>query len=319
MIRLAEHVVCVVVNREVYMKKCSLIALTMIIFAWTMPGMSQDLEQRVSNLEEKVDRLEIKLDSLLELLKAKVIGMPVYEIMKDSLHLLYGIASNKGTVLDKQYFIINHNDKWKIPYWVAYYLSVSNLQGNTPRTDNFRPDPQLPVGERAELEDYRHSGYDRGHNAPVAAFKRSREAMSATFLLSNMSPQTPKLNRNIWRILEEQVRNMVQEKGEGWIITGNFCMDADSNRTQPTEYIGTDSVAVPTHCFKAVLLMDENSRYSMYVFLMPNQRDNIPGVPADYLLKVDRLEEITGYDFFPAIDDNIENNLESIMPSSWPR
>lgn len=301
------------------MKKCSLIALTMIIFAWTIPGMSQDLEQRVSNLEEKLDRLEIKLDSLLELLKAKVIEIPVYEIMKDSLHLLYGIASNKGTILDKEYFVINHNDDWKIPYWVAYYLSLSNLQGNTGRTNDFRPDPQLATGLRSELEDYRHSGYDRGHNAPAAAFKRSREAMSATFLLSNMSPQTPKLNRNIWRILEEQVRNMVQEKGEGWIITGNICMDADSNRTQPTEYIGTDSVAVPTYCFKAVLLMDEHRGYYMYAFLLPNQRETIPGTPGDYLITVDRLEEITGYDFFPELTDDIEDNLESTVPSTWPR
>ncbi|MGB3479302.1 MAG: DNA/RNA non-specific endonuclease [bacterium] len=301
------------------MKKCSLIALTMIIFVWTIPGMSQDLEQRVSSLEDKLDRLETKLDSLLELLKTKVIEMPVYEVMKDSLHLLYGIAGNKGTILDKHYFIINHNDKRKIPYWVAYYLSVSNLQGNTPRTDDFRTDQQLPAGKRAELEDYRGSGYDRGHNAPAAAFKRSREAMSATFLLSNMSPQTPKLNRNIWRILEEQVRNMVQEKGEGWIITGNICMDADSNRTQPIEYIGTDSVAVPTHCFKAVLLMDENGSYYMYAFLLPNQREYIQGKPADYLLTVDRLEHITGYDFFPGLDDADENSLESVIPGTWPR
>ena len=296
-----------------------LITLSMLIFAWAIPGMSQDLEQRVSVLEDRIDQLETRLDSLLELLKARVIEMPVYEVMRDNLHLLYGIASDKGTMLDKEYFIINHNDQWKIPYWVAYYLSVSNLQGNTPRTDDFRPDPQLPQGKRAELEDYRGSGFDRGHNAPAAAFKRSREAMSTTFLLSNMSPQTPKLNRNIWRILEEQVRSMVDDKGEAWVITGNICMDADSSRTQPTEYIGTDSVAVPTHCFKAVLLRDEHGTYHMYAFLLPNQREYIPGKPADYLVTVDRLEYITGYDFFPALDDAEENSLESVIPDTWPR
>jgi endonuclease G len=272
-----------------------------------------------TNIEQRLGRLEARVDSLVSALKNHSQNPVNGERLSDNSNLLYGIISIKGTVLDKGYFVINHNNEWKIPYWVAYYLSKTNLQGSAARTDDFRPDPELPAGSRAELEDYRNSGYDRGHNAPAGDFTRSREAMSTTFLLSNMCPQTPRLNRGIWDNLEEQVRTAVSEKGEGWIITGNVFMTPDSHFTRPTEYIGLDSVAVPTHCFKAILLLDENHYYSMYAFLLPNLRDNIPGSTADYLIKVDRLEQITGYDFFPILADSIENKLESTIPNSWPR
>lgn len=294
-----------------YRRGC-LILLVLFLSAIYSPAVCQE------TTEERLDRLEAKLDSLLALIRDHIEERPSYGVIKDSLNLLYGIESARGTVLDKEYFVINHNNDWKIPYWVAYYLSSSNLQGNQSRTNDFRSDPQLPVGSRAELEDYRHSGYYRGHNAPAGAFKRSRDAMSTTFLLSNMSPQTPKLNRNIWRILEEQIRNLVREQGEAWIVTGNICLDADSQVVSPLEFIGSDSVAVPTHCFKAILSSDENRNLSMYAFILPNQREHIPGTPVDYIITVDRLEEITGYDFFPNLVDNIENDLECLMPDTWP-
>jgi endonuclease G len=294
-------------------RRGSLILLVLFLVALTNSAFCQE------TVQQRLDRLEIRLDSLLAALTGQAEIMSGYRVLKDTLNLLYGIAGPRGTVLDKTYFIINHNDDWKIPYWVAYYLSYANLQGNQGRTDDFRPDPQLPAGQRSELEDYRNSGFDRGHNAPAAAFKRSREAMSTTFLLSNMSPQTPRLNRNIWQALEEQVRDVTLEKGEAWIVTGNIFMSADSQFVAPTEHIGPNRVAVPTHCFKAILTLDENSAHAIYAFLLPNDRDYISGRPVDYLIKADRLEEITGYDFFPELADEIENNLESIVPSTWPR
>jgi endonuclease G len=143
--------------------------------------------------------------------------------------------------------------------------------------------------------------------------------MAMTFLLSNMSPQTPKLNRDIWRILEEQIRNMVLTGGEAWIFTGNAFLSPDSHFVNPSEFIGPDSIAVPTHCFKAVLYKDNSGKYTAYAFLIPNQRETIPGTPADYLISVDKLEKITNYDFFYKLDDSLENRIEGAVPSVWPR
>lgn len=148
--------------------------------------------------------------------------------------------------------MVNHYDEWKMLYWVAYFLSASNPQGEATGTDNVRVDPQLAPDSRSESADYRYSGYDRGHNAPAAAFRRSGAAMSTTFFLSNMSPQTPRLNRNIRRILEQEVRRTVNTEGERWIITGNLSLDSDSNFVDPPDSIGGNNVGVPTHCFKEI-------------------------------------------------------------------
>jgi len=282
----------------------------LILLALVAPAFGQ------RNVEERLNRLEARVDSLLSILRGQ--GEQPSEVIRDSVNLRFGMSGAMGTILDKRYFVINHNNAWKIPYWVAYCLTGLDLEGTVGRTDDFRPDPELPVGSRAELADYRNSGYDRGHNAPAADFKRSREAMSTTFLLSNMCPQTPRLNRQTWAYLESQVRKMTKEKGRAWIVTGNVFMRPDSQFVEPSDFIGTNNVAVPTHCFKAVLFLDENGNYSMYGFIIPNLRDDIPGKPADYLLKVDRLESITGCDFFPLLDDSVENRLENTI-QRWPR
>lgn len=251
--------------------------------------------------------------------------IPTFDVLSDTHNMYYGIAGPCGTILDKGHFVINHNDNWKIPYWVAYCLSSPNhegsiLEGNVSRTSDFRPDPQLPVGSRSELEDYPgSSGYDRGHNAPPATFKRSKDAMSTTFLLSNVNPQTPTLNRGIWKILEGQVRDLARKQEATWIVTGNICLDADSQVVDPSEFIGPGSVAIPSHCFKAILSCDEDGIFFMYAFILPNQREYIPGTPADYQIEVDRLEHITGFDFFPGLDDARENYLESILLYNWPK
>jgi endonuclease G len=240
-------------------------------------------------------------------------------IIADRINLLYGITSKQGTILNKKFFLINHNNQWKIPYWVAYELDTLDLMGTTERQGQFKPDPQLPIGSRAELSDYEKSGYDRGHMAPAADFKRSKEAMTSTFLLSNMSPQTPELNRKIWEKLEDEVREKVETDGKAWIIAGNIFMSADSHFVMSSEFIGPDKVAVPTHCFKAILACKQESIFTMYAFMLPNQKGLIPGHPINYILTIDRLEQITGYDFFPLLADSLENRLENIKPNNWQK
>jgi endonuclease G len=300
---------------KVHINRGCLILIALFLSAIYTPAICQE------TVEARFDRLEAKLDSLLALLRTRVERVPAYETISDTLNLVYGIVSAHGTILNKKYFVINHNDDWKIPYWVAYYLSLSNLQGDATRMDNFRPDRELSIGSRAELEDYRNSGYDRGHNAPAAAFKRSREAMSTTFLLSNMSPQTFRLNRYIWKELEDDVRELVRAKGEAWVVTGNLSLSADSQCICPRDFIGPGeekNVVVPTHCYKVILAREENETFSAYAFLMPNQLQQIPSGPEDYMITIDRLEEITGYDFFPLLPDSTENDIEDeVLSWSW--
>ncbi len=288
----------------------TIIALSIIlVFAL---GLSQDIEHRVKILE-------MRLDSLIATLSGQSQPIVHGDTFFDESNVLFGIIGTRGIILNKNYYVNNYNNVWKIPYWVAYYTDSVLLKGNTARTDNWRSDPELPAESRSELEDYRNSGYDRGHNAPAADFKRSQEAMSTTFLLSNACPQTQHLNQQIWERLESQVRDMIKMIGKAWIITGNLFLNTDSQVISSTNIIG-NHVAIPTHCFKIILLYNQTmDTYSMYAFMMPNALDQIPGRPADYLLSTDQLERISGYDFFNRLPDDLENRLESAIPSNWPR
>jgi len=237
----------------------------------------------------------------------------------DGDNVYWGIICTTGTVLDKGCFVINHDDRWKVPYWVGYYLSDWNLQGSVERTGDFRADPEIPVGSRAELKDYSGGGYDRGHMAPAGCFKRSVESISTSFLLSNMCPQTSRLNRGRWRILEEEVREHVVIRGEAWVITGCLFLDElDRSIRVPPDTIGANEVAVPSHCFKAILSMGPDSGFCAYAFVMPNDSVSIPGTSVDYMMTIDDLEQMTGYDFFYRVPDPREEAIESRWNPGWP-
>ncbi|MFA6845255.1 MAG: DNA/RNA non-specific endonuclease, partial [Sphaerochaetaceae bacterium] len=109
-------------------------------------------------------------------------------------------------------YALSYNEQYEQPSWVAYQLTCDEVVGTIERTDNFRPDPAI-LTRSASLDDYRSSGYDRGHLIPAADQKWSAQAMDDSFYLSNMSPQTGAFNRGIWSHLEAVVRTFANDNG----------------------------------------------------------------------------------------------------------
>jgi endonuclease G len=251
-----------------------------------------------------------------------VTAQPAADTIRDSLNLKYGVAGPPGHGLNHYYFYVNHNDTWRIPYWVAYHLSRRNLSGTARRKDDYHEDESLePDTARSLPKDYAGTGFDKGHLAPAEDFTRSKKAMATSFLMSNMSPQYHATNGGVWAKLEAAVRAMVADEGEAWIVSGNAFVTADSHPRKPGSWIrkgGKNRVAVPTHLFKALLARDREGRWTEYAFLIPNKRVSPGKPPRDYLITVDRLEKVTGWDFFPLLDDSLENSLESQKPAVWP-
>lgn len=275
------------------------------------------------------------------LLGAAIAVLPLRaETLDDYLHaplLLLDTTCPAGDSLrlPKVFFTICYQTEWRIPRWVAYHLTAADLEGDVDRTDDFRQDKVIRnPALRSTKTDYKGSGYHRGHMAPAKAFDRSVRAMSTTFLLSNMAPQTPSLNSGKWRSLEGQVRKAVEAHRGVWVITGNFFAAADRghglrNRTftlvdplrRPRNdkryWIGGGRVAVPTHSFKAILVARDSDRFAAYGFIMPNQRKRLAGEVRDYQVPVDTIEMLAGIDVFAELDDRLEERLESnTMP--WP-
>lgn len=295
--------------------KTSSVWLCIIAFLVLLsPTYAQEtLEQRVERLEREVAELRARLG-----LVDSISDRPIPQELVGNENIKFGFPSGVGTLLVKRDYVILHNDDNKVPAWVTYHLTRENLQGTARRTNNFRPDTSLASGRRAELVDYRNSGYDRGHMAPAGDFKRSAEAMSESFVLSNMAPQWPTLNRGIWELLESQVRSLCTNHGSIWIFTGPLYLNNGGHRAQPATHIGPNRVAVPTHFFKAILCEHSNGQYELFSFIMQNKGTPPVGQPRDYLVSVDSVETVSGFDFFNLLPDSVEARLEATVAPDWP-
>ncbi|PVZ68922.1 DNA/RNA non-specific endonuclease [Pelagibaculum spongiae] len=162
------------------------------------------------------------------------------------------------------------------------------------RTDNFRPDFRVPKNFRADLSDYRRSGFDRGHLVASANQNDEQLQNSETFLLSNMSPQAPGFNRRIWRELESAVRQLDSQPDvlETYVISGPI-FDFET----PIQMIGRAddagySVPVPSHFFKCVLAERTSGKLHMWAFEMEN--DQLQGSLADYRKPTSYIEMRAG-------------------------
>ena len=210
--------------------------------------------------------------------------------------------TNSGDiVIHHNGFSLLYSEKYEQAAWVAYLLTKKEVYGKIPRSNNFREDPTILSGS-AKLEDYKGSGYDRGHLAPAGDLKWSKISMQDSFYLSNMSPQTPGFNRDLWRRLEEWVRTQTIKNKELIVVTGPVLTDG------PFKKIGIDKVAVPKRYFK-VLLDFEEPEVKAIGFIMENRASNKP--VTYFAVSVDTVEETTGIDFFYLLPDTLEDKLES--------
>ena len=127
------------------------------------------------------------------------------------------------------------------------------------------------------------------------------EALQESFLFSNITPQRPKFNRGIWKILEEDTRKWGEQYGTIFITTGPIL-------SQVEEYIGPDKVTVPSRFFKTLLLYSQN-RFWAIGFIIPNKETAKP--VSAFAVPIDSVEKATGLDLYPNLPDSVENEVES--------
>jgi len=216
-------------------------------------------------------------------------------------------------------YVLEHSAVDKVPLWVCEHVTREELSGDLPRVNKFKPDPVLPEGERAELGDYRGSGYDRGHMAPAGNQTVDEPLKLETFFLSNMAPQTAALNRNIWAALEGEVRSWAEDDGEVWTITGPMFYDPSEEDASKADgslsffTIGSNEVGVPTHCYKIVVRKTDRGESRAVGFVMENQKKQFakPFKFEKFIESIDVIEERTGLNFLPDLDARTEDQLET--------
>ena len=216
-------------------------------------------------------------------------------------------TSQDPAVVAHTHFVLSYSEAHEQAEWVAYELTPEEVRVNIARDGNFREDPDVPTGS-ATLNDYRGSGYDRGHLAPVGDMNFDAVAMEESFFMSNISPQDPSFNGGIWSRLENQVRDWAAEKNGLYVVTGPVLGSSD-------RAIGDNQVTVPNFFFK-VLLDERGSDSRMIGFMLPNRasREDL----STFVEKVDNIEAYTGIDFFPVLPDSLEEKLErEVSSEEW--
>jgi endonuclease G len=187
-------------------------------------------------------------------------------------------------------FAVMHSGKSRTPIYVAERLNKVMLLDarKEQRTNKFFADARLPRAERAELEDYHGSGFDRGHMAP-AGDMATDESMAQSFSLANMVPQYPINNRKAWASIEKATRKYVMRAaGDVFVITGPVF-----DGTPQT--IGPDKVWVPQHLFKLVYDPSTNRSWAHW---LDNSNEARVGKPISY----EELVRRTGIEFLPGLN-----------------
>lgn len=188
-------------------------------------------------------------------------------------------------------FAVLHSGSTKTPVFVAQRLNRASVaDADEKRTNKFFADARLPRAERAELSDYKGSGYARGHMAPAGDMPNVT-AMAQSFSLANMVPQNQRQNSGPWAKIEKDTRHYVaRASGDVFVITGPFFGPGSTSTS-----IGANKVRVPTHIFKLVYDAETKRAWAHW---QQNADDARAGPPISY----SELTKRVGMELLPGVE-----------------
>ena len=210
----------------------------------------------------------------------------------------------------KDQFALSYNSKKGTPNWVSYRLRKSDM-GSAPRPSDFHADADLPKSfHKVKPGDYHYSttGMQRGHLCPNGHRNVSFEDAKATFVMTNIVPQTMELNDGAWKDFEIYCATLARKSNkELYIVCGPSGMGGTSSKGF-FKTIGDGYVNVPKVCWKVVLVIDGSSKKSplarvnkqsrVIAVVMPNDRTPSGKRWNDYAVSAESVEILTGYRFF---------------------
>ncbi len=246
-------------------------------------------------------------------------SQPGPEGAASSIHLTMGNPSGAtpdtgqpdNYLMVKDYFALSYNNTKGTPNWVSWCLKKTDL-GKAERVD-FYPDQTLPSGfKQVKPTDYTGSGFDRGHMCPHGDRMNTDEASTATFVMTNIIPQSPNCNQKGWADFEDYCRDLVRKTPQTLYIIAGPHGEGGKGSKGPESSIGhADKVTVPAQCWKVVLTVDDgtgdatdvsrvNASSRVIAVVIPNDQSVGHGW-AKYRTSVKKVEEMTGYHFFDRV------------------
>lgn len=250
---------------------------------------------------------------------------PSADTTSSSAHLLLGnpsdakadVASPENYLMIKPEYALSYSRSKGIPNWVSWQLSQA-WQGDAPRQNNFRSDTTLPTGwYRVTTTNYTYSGFDRGHMTASEDRTAIIEVNSATFLMTNILPQSPDNNRGPWAVLEEYCRTLVKQGNDLYIIAGGSGIGGTGeNGTMST--LASGRITVPANTWKVVVVLPAgggiggiNNNTRVIAVNMPNSQGIRTTDWRSFRTSVDQIEATTGYNFLSNVSEALQETLES--------
>ena len=183
--------------------------------------------------------------------------------------------------LDRTGYVVGYDEQRKNPAWVAYHLTAIEKKPTSKRPSRFNTDKETEA--KVSHKDYTHSGYDRGHMAPNYGIstRYGRAAQIETFLMSNIVPQKPNLNRGVWRELEMKVAKLANRFDSVYIITGPIY----DNQIEKIK----NKIEIPDSFYKIIVDVENNIPRAL-AFIMP-QNVKRKDEPENFLTSIDEIEK----------------------------
>lgn len=209
-------------------------------------------------------------------------------------------------ILHYQGFTVKYNPSTRQPDWVSYTLTANQVYRteNTPKINHhFMPDPKVKYPQ-ATNEDYKGSGWSRGHMARHMDMKWSVQAAHESDYYTNICPQSMKLNNGIWKGIENIARGYAKQFGSVNIVCGPVFTD--------TVYgaIGESRIPIPDFFFKSFLVY-RSGHYHAIAFLCPNDG------ASKTICTVNDIESLTGINLYAFLDEQIEEHVENVVDRSF--
>lgn len=298
------------------------------LFVYSYLNQSSSQAKEVKQEKEAVEVIDFSRESTVE-------GINKNSLAKDLIYAGEPIRTtypNKITILKNEGFIVGYDEKRRNPAWVAYKVRScgrlppnplargnwrslsSSLQGGgggkfcyigLKRPTRFMVDYRTKTQVKAK--EYNRSRYDRGHMAPnhAIALHYGENAQKETFLMSNVIPQRPSLNRGVWKEIEHAISDDYAERlEEVWVFVGPIY-----DPKIPDKFLKRTGIEIPDR-FYAVVLDELKGRPRAMAFVVP-QNVSINVDPSQFLVSVDEVEKQSGFDFFSGIEDALVEKMEA--------
>ena len=204
-------------------------------------------------------------------------------------------------ILYRKNYIVSYNKDTKIPNWVAWHLTANHTTGDFRRSGGaFHEDIDVPA-PRANNNDYKGSGWSRGHMCPAGDNKWDPDAMYESFLISNVCPQNMNLNSGVWNQIEIACRTWAERYGDVYIVCGPILFNKEH------ETIGMSKVVVPEAFFKVVLCLNEEPKGIGFICRNTegNRKKDL------YVNSIHQVERVTKIKFFPHLRQDIADKVKS--------